>query len=426
MAVVNRWVVLAALSAAPLGWGCSEVRTDEAQAAPNEGIHPAGMADPCSPNFHGTLLKTGSWQPMMNPDDPHACGRCHDGTPVRVPGVSFPAPGAPSCTSCHKEPGGVLACTTCHGDGRSYPPNESCFFPKDAKDAPIHTAHVQPSEAKTSGLLCSTCHPVPGPDVIGGLHGNGSVDILYDTKLVGPEASFDRNTEVCSVTCHDSGGTQPHPAWSDRTAMTCTSCHGAPPAGHYPGPCTNCHIEANATGTALTGGPLHLDGRVELGNGSGKCGACHGNGDDPWPRTKAHPAHQNPSITEPIACSSCHPVPSRILAPGHLDGVLDIAFSGLALSRGAEPVWNGSSCESVACHGANLAALPAVVPVWDDTSGAAARCGACHGVPPPDHTASTSCNRSDCHGSEVYVDAEGVPSITMTGRKLHVDGVVEP
>ena len=208
--------------------------------------------------------------------------------------------------------------------------------------------------------------------------------------------------------------------------MTCTSCHGSPPAGHYPGPCTNCHIEANAAGTALTGGPLHLDGRVELGDGSGKCGACHGNGNDPWPSTKAHPAHQNPSITEPIACSSCHPVPTSILAPGHLDGVVDIGFSGLAMSRGAEPVWNGSSCESVACHGANLDAPPAVVPVWDDASGRAGKCGACHGVPPLDHTASTSCNRSDCHGSEVYVDAEGLPNITMSGRKLHIDGIVEP
>ena len=193
---MNRWVAITLVSAALLAWGCSLQRTDETEAAPNEGIHPAGMAHPCSPNFHGALLQASAWQPMMNPEDPNACGRCHDGTPAQVQGVSFPAPGAPSCTSCHKEQGGVLACTTCHGDGRSQPSHEACFFPRDAKDAPIHMAHVQPSDAKSGGLPCSTCHPVPGPGVIGGLHGNGSVDIIYDTKLVGPEASFDRNNSA--------------------------------------------------------------------------------------------------------------------------------------------------------------------------------------------------------------------------------------
>ena len=165
-----------------------------------------------------------------------------------------------------------------------------------------------------------------------------------------------------------------------RSAARPTAATLSPPLGHYPGSCTNCHADANAAGTALTGS-LHMNGAVVLGDGSGLCGACHGTGASPWPTTAAHPGHQNPTITLPIACASCHPVPSSITDPTHLDGIVQVTFTGLALARGASPVWNGTSCTNVACHGANLAD-PAGVPVWTDPSGDAAECGACHGIPP--------------------------------------------
>ena len=183
-------------------------------------------------------------------------------------------------------------------------------------------------------------------------------------------------------------------------------------------------LEANATGTSLSGGPLHMNGKVDLGDGSGQCGACHGRGDSPWPTTAAHPAHESPTLTAPLACSSCHVVPAAVLDPVHLDGTVHVVFSGLAAARGAAPVWSGGRCTNVACHGANLAD-PVVSPAWDDTSGAPARCGACHGVPPSEHTPSASCDRSDCHGSEVTLDATGAPHISVGGAVMHVDGVIE-
>jgi predicted CxxxxCH...CXXCH cytochrome family protein len=171
---------------------------------------------------------------------------------------------------------------------------------------------------------------------------------------------------------------------------------------------------------------LHLDGRVELGNGNGTCGACHGTGSSPWPITAAHPSHENPTISVPVACTSCHVVPASIFSPGHLNGVVDVQFSGLATARGSDPTWNGNSCTGVACHGANLPETPAVVPIWTDASGAAAKCGACHGIPPQvGHTPSTDCGRSDCHGSEVGETTAGLPSITTAGLALHIDGIIE-
>ncbi|HYM95675.1 MAG TPA: hypothetical protein VET26_00100, partial [Candidatus Sulfotelmatobacter sp.] len=64
-------------------------------------------------------------------------------------------------------------------------------------------------------------------------------------------------------------------------------------------------------------------------------------------------------------------------------------------------------------------------PVWNDATGAASACGACHGVPPPQHTSSTSCDRATCHGREVARDASGTPHIAAAGRSLHVNGVID-
>jgi predicted CxxxxCH...CXXCH cytochrome family protein len=357
---------------------------------------------------------------MLDPDDPGACGRCHEGSPAHPGDVAHPAPGAPACSTCHAEPGGPLACTTCHGSG-----------PGKAYPAGTHAAHVEPSKANAAGIACATCHPMPGAAaVIGGSHGNGSVDVVFDVKRTGAEASWDAAKQACAVGCHDQGGTRPRPTWSDTVPIACGDCHGAPPARHYPGVCTTCHREANATGTALAGGPMHMNGQVDLGDGSAKCGACHG-GDpndrgNPLPATDAHGAHANPTLTVPVACGDCHAVPQDIHAPGHMDGRVGVTLAGRALDRSSVPTYDAaaSSCAGVACHGAGLVDPPAIVPAWRDTSGAASACGACHPTPPSMHTPSTSCDRSVCHGAEVR-RANGVLSITDFGKSLHVNGVTD-
>jgi predicted CxxxxCH...CXXCH cytochrome family protein len=388
------------------------------------GVHDPSIIDPRSAAFHGAILRASHWSQMLDPTDPNACGGCHDGAPTRPAGVTQGDPAAPSCTSCHDQPGGALACTTCHGEGgNAYPPRDPCFFPGDVAGA--HAAHGQPSSVRSEALPCSTCHPVPGSTVIAGLHGDGIVEVTFDPTLVPGQPSYDASSGACAVYCHQQGGTKPNVTWTEAaTPIGCGDCHLSPPANHYVGSCTGCHAEANATGTALSGGPLHLNGKVDLGNGSGLCGACHGTGASPWPTTAAHPAHQNPALTVPLDCTNCHVVPTTILDPVHLDGTVHVTFAGLATARAATPVWSGTSCTNVACHGANLAD-PAAVPVWNDTSGAQARCGACHGIPPSEHTTSTACNRSDCHGGEVTLDASGAPSISASGKVLHIDGIIE-
>jgi predicted CxxxxCH...CXXCH cytochrome family protein len=392
------------------------------------GVHDPSIIDPRAAGFHGTLLGASHWSQMLDATAPGACGQCHAGTPARPAGVTLSAPGAPDCTSCHDQPGGVLACSTCHGSGTlAFPPRDPCFFAGKAFDVGgAHAPHGEPSAIRSTGLPCSTCHPVPGATVIAGLHGDGKVEVTFDSTLTHGPATYDPASGACAVSCHQLGGLDPNVTWTQPPApVGCNDCHLSPPANHYTGSCTGCHAEANATGTALIPGPLHINGKVDLGNGSGECGACHGTGTSPWPPTRVHAAHQNPTLTEPLACTSCHVVPATILDPVHLDGTVHVTFSGLATARGASPVWNGTSCTNVACHGANLAD-PAAVPLWSDTSGAQAKCGACHGIPPSEHTQSASCNRSDCHGSEVTLGANGAPLISAVGKLLHVDGIIEP
>ena len=65
--------------------------------------------------------------------------------------------------------------------------------------------------------------------------------------------------------------------------MTCTSCHGIPPAtgehGAHPGgdQCNLCHPNVNSAGTALTVRTLHANGIVNLlhGDGTWACDTCH-------------------------------------------------------------------------------------------------------------------------------------------------------
>lgn len=388
-------------------------------------VHSPDFVDPRAPASHGNFLRERRWAPMLDARDENACGRCHDGAPARPSDVTSSAPRATACTSCHEEPGGALACGTCHGSGaKSYPPRDPCFFPSDGARGGAHAAHVEKGALLAEGLPCSACHPVTGTDVMSGLHGNGGIEIVFDESRVGPHPSYDRSTGICSVSCHDRGGARARPAWSETSEMRCGDCHGAPPARHYAGACTQCHAEADATGMHLSATTLHMNGKVDLGDGSGTCGACHGRGDDPWPTTQAHGAHAAPAVTTASECTSCHVVPSTVGDPGHLDGMVQIRFSGRAVDRGARATWNGQSCQDVACHGAELVDPPPFVPVWSDRSGVASTCDGCHRLPPTGHTASGSCDRGECHGSEIVRNGSTL-SISESGKLLHVNGRID-
>lgn len=400
--------------------------------------HDPSFVDPRSGQSHGASLRSKRWSPMLDANDPESCGRCHDGAPTRPASVTSGAPSAPPCTTCHQEPGGALGCNTCHGQGagegaagrppftRDYPPRDPCFFPAEANQGGAHAPHGEATATHAVGLPCSTCHPAPGNPIIGGTHADGIVEVVLDPAFSGASATFDATTGVCATTCHARpGGARPRPAWTETTPMKCGDCHSSPPPSHFAGACTNCHRQTNASGTGFITAPtLHINGRVDLGDGSGKCGECHGRGDDPWPSTNAHPGHENPTAAAQAPCASCHAVPTAF-GPGtsHPLGVpVTVALTGLAVARGTAATFTAGSCRQVYCHGAGLEATVPATPAWADTSGAARKCGACHATPPgPPHFASPACDL--CH-RDGAVTAAG-PAIAPEWVTLHVNGVVD-
>lgn len=404
IALIEAWV----LAGAPLSRGRA---------------HPVGFADPRSEGSHARTLRAEAWERVLDPMVEGACGTCHAGAPMRLEGAGR-APGAPDCTSCHQEPEGVLTCGTCHGTrDHAHPPRDPCFHPEEEAFAGAHEAHA--------GLDCATCHGARdlGSLTLGG-HGNSFVVLDFDPTVAGSSASFGLATRSCTNDCHLRDGERAAPMWSpDELAFDCNGCHLSPPADHFEGRCSDCHREANEDGTALTPGPLHVNGMVDLGDGSGTCGACHGAGDDPTPLTGSHAAHGSPSLTSPIGCEECHTVPSTPLDPGHFDPDpgAEVVFGDRAAARGATPTHEvDGSCRTVACHGAGLDGGLHPTPRWGAVDGLAASCGACHGVPPPaPHIASETCASLICHGSEIAYSPLG-PVISETGRSSHINGVVEP
>lgn len=386
-------------------------------------VHLPGWADPRNPRSHVQILRSERWRSMLDPNADGACGQCHDGAPVKPPGVVAAAPGATSCTTCHDQPGGVLACATCHGSSATAaPPRDPCFFPGEASTSGAHRAHVLPGPARAEGLACATCHPTPAADaVLSGVHADGVVNVLLDEKIAGAGARFDAATKSCTTSCHArAGGAHPTPAWTDTTTSSCNTCHSSPPPSHYAGACSDCHRDANADGTGLVDARMHLNGVVDLGDGSGTCGACHGSGDDPWPTKGAHAAHRAPQAAKAVACATCHVVPTAFgTGTGHpRGGPAQVTLTGIASTRNPATFDAKALSCTTWCHGDGITGTTPAHPVWNDTSGASRACGSCHGLPPSaPHIASKACGT--CHG-QVASDAAHV-----TNPELHVDGFVE-
>ncbi|HET7503485.1 MAG TPA: CxxxxCH/CxxCH domain-containing protein [Kofleriaceae bacterium] len=382
---------------------CSDERSRPDAGPSTVTLHPAGILDPASDDFHVKELSRQNWNFAI-------CAQCH--------GDDFAGGTAKkSCLTCHAQ--GPTACVTCHGDG------------------PTSNAHLV--HRQVAQLACSECHPVPATwDAEGHILRNGVANTQPATVAFGARAALtldpaDRagpptyaDGRCSNVYCHGdvlhaAGGTAPAPRWDDSTAPgACNRCHGAPPPSHAQDRCEICHPP----------GAPHIDGVVQVGRVPG-CSGCHGDATSPAPPgdlsgnllttaigVGAHRAHLvAPSgLRGPIPCSTCHQVPSQIDSTGHIDSPPP-AEVDLLLG------WDrtAGTCESAWCH---ISARP----VWNAPG--IAVCGSCHGIPPAtsDHKATmvlTDCVK--CHPQTV--DASGSILLTsgpggVTSSK-HINHVIE-
>jgi len=366
-------------------------------------VHPPGIADPASADFHAGLVVATGW-------NLGGCAKCH--------GADFSGGIAEkTCLGCHKE--GPTSCTTCHAQ----PPSTGA-----------HLGHAQ--------FGCEACHtkPLVWTDA-GHLFAADGAVIKQATVTFGAVAHSDSATPTydgigCSgtychgATLHDPAARLTTPVWKGSPSDgACGSCHGIPPASHSNPRCSECHGRVVDVTGGLANRALHVDGQLSLGDDSGTCLACH-----PSPGG-AHASHTGAAhhLARPLDCTECHAVPAAVDSPGHIDHdraqVFPPGTSALARSNQANPVWDRAqgTCSDVSCHGGgSLLAMdtaPTIQrrPAWAAATGPSpAVCGACHGIPPKDQVHTATWTLSDCHRCHRTVDANGSLNIAT-----HLNGIVD-
>jgi predicted CxxxxCH...CXXCH cytochrome family protein len=349
-------------------FACSEERDTAPSCTECGGVHPAGILDESSEDFHGKELARRNWNFKL-------CATCHgesfDGGKAKV-----------ACTTCHVE--GPTACATCHREG----PTSGAHLEHHAASTPCAECHVVPERWDSPGHIVDDAAPA---EVTFGARARFT---LAPADRKGPPmfaAGACANVYCHGDALHAGGGLTTQPVWNTPApAGTCARCHAAPPPSHSQTECATCH-PANAP---------HIDGALQIGTTSG-CNGCHGDAKSPAPSSGAHRKHLDaPSgLRGPIECATCHLVPAIITATGHIDS----------------PPPAEATCDS-GCHGASQ-------PGWAQTGVVA--CGTCHGIPPTtaSHaTATTLASCANCHPATVT----STGAIIVTGgSSAHMNGVVD-
>jgi predicted CxxxxCH...CXXCH cytochrome family protein len=279
--------------------------------------------------------------------------------------------------------------------------------------------HTAPSWTTVDGtqIACDSCHGNPP----GGTHPPSTDCASCHTAVINADGTFKApelhiNGKVELNSLHPAGyaAADKHGADFNSGVVSCTSsnCHGDTLLGASGPSCNKCHSGWQT-----------------------KCNFCHGSATDPSGAPPAsvsgatatsnravgaHQAHLKSSTWRaPLSCNQCHKVPATLFAAGHLGASpAELTFSGLAVTDGATPSFNGTTCSGSYCHGATLDGGQHTAPTWTKVDGTQSSCSSCHGDPPGGtHPQNTSC--SSCHGA--VVDA----SKKIIAPNLHINGKVE-
>ncbi len=233
---------------------CSDMRVD-VQPAPTIGVHPEGINNPKSANFHGVLIQNINWKLSE-------CQNCH------AADYSGGITGA-SCLNCHNQPTGPEACNTCHGDFN----NPSIIAPNKG----AHFKHLY-TAMNAKQVLCVACHQIPA-----GFNSPGHIDETKGAEVIFSSLALLETNEP---------GTQdydaslplftPNPTYT-KTNQSCgnTYCHG--------------YFKNGNTENVVS---------FTSGSAGAKCGSCHGDvtTGNPLPKTSAQ-GGTHPNVA---SCNACH------------------------------------------------------------------------------------------------------------------------
>ena len=378
----------------------------------------------------------------------------------------------------------TLTCSTCHGNktlvasglqdpnvaaaptGTGAPDTYGNTAIATANGVGVHAAHVLGTRSKP--VLCNACHTVPGTQIHKtGVATAGTVTLANLSTFGGiANATYAGAGGTCSnVYCHGNfsggAGAIATPTWKTAGALSCTSCHGNPPAlsatTHHPAntACASCHGTGYTATTVVAA--THVDGTVNLSRTG--CTLCHGDltqtavaatsgasapgfnasSADTTGATAAtaaavgaHGKHLTGTSLRSVAisCGDCHLVPgsgdvAHATGAGTGGARATVAFSGLATTGGiTTAAYAGSTtgtggtaagnCSNTYCHGNFKNGATTATLSW--LGGAAAvACGSCHGLPPGGtHPANANC--SSCHTGY---------TATTVNTAVHLNGAID-
>jgi len=408
---------------------------------------------------HGGAADAVWTEPRSSPD---ACGSCH--------GLPPPAPHPQSerCFVCHGDviderrnfvapalhvDGSVEftpaeVCSHCHGSRESPAPPFDTGGSADPTSIGVgaHVAHLA-GGSFSRPLECGECHDLPvfpeTSEHVGPLP--AEVRLVGVAASHGREPAWQRERASCSASwCHGPGaaGAPRSPSWIVSESLGCESCHGLPPPPPHPRftDCQSCHAPVAGPELTIAQRERHVDGIVDVATDLA-CTACHGSDDDPAPPRAlagdtsteapgvgAHRIHvAGTSRSRSVPCNTCHVVPERLLAEGHVDsaGPAEVRLTGRAVAFGGTAQYSNGRCENTSCHGgvfpeghASGATHPA--PLWTRVDGSEANCGGCHGLPPPAPHPRGDLNPT-CSACHENIEPD---NLTFRRPELHVDGEV--
>ncbi|MBI2375151.1 MAG: CxxxxCH/CxxCH domain-containing protein [Deltaproteobacteria bacterium] len=400
---------------------------------------------------HGAKLTGGAAPvPIWTSEGSIVCGGCH-GLPPPAP-----HPASERCELCHSPVAGPnktiaerrrhgdgtldavdgAACLGCHGSGASSAPPKDLDGQSDPRLVTVgaHQEHLSGGQF-SKPVECVECHLVPTA-----LDSPGHVDTARPAELTfgsiaradAATPSWDRTAMTCSgAYCHGAtleGSTPSVPVWTQLEATgRCGSCHGLPPAAPHPDVdrCELCHLPTAGPAQTIANRATHVNGTVDVALDG--CGDCHGGPvnlappkditeqtDTTLRSVGAHQTHLAGGVSsKPVACDACHLVPQHVDDPGHIDP--SPAEVTLVADPGRTATFDGTTCANTTCHAGPGA--ESSDPSWTVVDGTQARCGGCHGLPPPaPHPASDRCEL--CH-------EDAVPAQRIGDRTKHGDGIVQ-
>ncbi|MFQ6610583.1 MAG: CxxxxCH/CxxCH domain-containing protein, partial [Fidelibacterota bacterium] len=256
------------------GISLTTCRTCHAEDLPYHAHGPSAL-DPFSTDYHGKLLWDNGWNFS-------ACEACH-GDDLNGGIVNI------GCTtSCHQEQDGLGNCGNCHGDRISGDPAPPLGIMNSSDPGELSVgAHQEHLNSSIAVVSCSDCHLVPSDYMDSdhlGSDNRAEVVITEDFNYYQLTPEYDYSSGTCSNTyCHGGfsfpkessssqwvhtqdeivGNNQPM-VWNDVQDLTCTVCHGLPPAGHLDNgiSCSVCHSSVVDDSLQIINTSLHINGEI--------------------------------------------------------------------------------------------------------------------------------------------------------------------